>query len=143
MTTAIIVACVAILALAASFHFYWALGGDIGSGVSLPHREDGTAVVIKNKAAGAFAVGLALAAVLLLVLALTGAIRVPVPQVWFRAGAVLWAVVFVARAVSWSRYVGMFKRVRHTRFARYDTWLYSPLCLLLGCGLFYLGLAFD
>ena len=143
MTRAIIVVCMAILGLAAAFHFYWALGGSIGSGVSLPHREDGTAVVVKNKAAGAFAVGFVLVAVLLLVLALTGAIRVPMPQFWLRAGVALWAVVFVARAVSWSNYVGMFKRVTKTRFARYDTWLYSPLCLLLGCGLFYLALASD
>lgn len=141
MTTAVAAACIAILALAAAFHFYWGLGGRTGSGVSLPHREDGSAVVVKNSAAGAIVVGLALVAVALLVLALISAFPVPVPRSWLRIGAALLAIIFVARAVSWSRYVGMFKRVRHTRFARYDTWLYNPLCLLLGAGLFYLALA--
>jgi hypothetical protein len=32
------------------------------------------------------------------------------------------------------RYVGFFKRVRNTSFARMDTLLYSPLSLCLGVG---------
>jgi len=138
MTMAVAGACIAILALAAAFHFYWGLGGRTGSGVSLPHHEDGSVVIVKNSGAGAIVVGLALVAVALLVLALVDAFAAPVPRAWLRTGVALWAVIFIARAISWSRYVGMFKRVRHTRFARYDTWLYSPLCLLLGLGLFYL-----
>jgi len=138
MTMAVATFCIAALTLAAAFHFYWGLGGRIGSGVSLPHHEDGTAVVVKNSAAGAIIVGLALVAAVLLVLALVDAFPVPVLSSWLRIGVGLWAIIFIARALSWSRYVGMFKRVRHTRFARYDTWLYSPLCLLLGMGLFYL-----
>ena len=138
MTTAVTAVCIVILALAAAFHFYWGLGGRTGSGVSLPHHEDGSVVVVNNSRAGAIVVGLALVAVALLVLALVDAFAAPVPRAWLRTGVALWAVIFIARAISWSRYVGMFKRVRHTRFARYDTWLYSPLCLLLGLGLFYL-----
>jgi lipopolysaccharide/colanic/teichoic acid biosynthesis glycosyltransferase len=36
---------------------------------------------------------------------------------------------------SWpaSRYVGFFKRMRDSRFARFDTLVYSPLCLFLAC----------
>jgi hypothetical protein len=141
MTTVIAAGCVAILALAAAFHFYWGVAGRIGSGVSLPHHEDGTAIVMKNRAAGAVAVGVILVGVMLLVLGLASAFRLPVPQSWLRIGGALWAAIFVGRAISWSRYVGMFKRVRNTRFARYDSWLYSPLCLLLGAGLFYLAFA--
>ena len=70
-------------------------------------------VVVKNSAAGAIAVGLVLVAVALLVLALAGAIPVPIPQSWLRVGVALWAIVFIARAISWSRYVGMFKRSAH------------------------------
>jgi len=143
MTTAVAAACIAALTLAAAFHFYWGLGGCIGSGVSLPHHEDGTTVVVKNSAAGAVVVGLALVAVTLLVLALVEIFQVPVPRSWLRIGLALWAIIFIARALSWSRYVGMLKRVRHTRFAKYDTWFYSPLCLLLGLGLFYLVAGFD
>ena len=39
---------------------------------------------------------------------------------------------FVARAIVPNRYVGFFKTLRTTRWARYDTRLYSPLFLILG-----------
>ena len=38
------------------------------------------------------------------------------------------------RAIGDFRYVGFFKRVRGSRFARMDTTLYSPLCLALAAG---------
>jgi hypothetical protein len=44
------------------------------------------------------------------------------------------ALGLVARAVGEFKYVGFFKRVRGSRFARLDTLLYSPLCLLLAVG---------
>jgi hypothetical protein len=31
--------------------------------------------------------------------------------------------------------VGFFKRIKGTRFAELDTWLYAPLCVLLALGL--------
>ena len=44
------------------------------------------------------------------------------------------ALGLVARAVGEFKYVGFFKRVRASRFARLDTLVYSPLCLLLAAG---------
>ena len=86
-------------------------------------------------------VGLILALVLLLVLGFAGAVHLPLPQSLLKVGIILWALIFTARALSWSRYFGLFKRVRTTRFASYDSWFYSPSCLLLGLGLFYLALS--
>jgi len=42
------------------------------------------------------------------------------------------AAVFALRAIGDFRYVGFFKRIRDTRFARLDTLAYSPLCAVLG-----------
>lgn len=140
MTVAVAAICSAILLLAAGFHVYWGFGGRVAADVALPQREDGSPVV-DGAALGAIAVGVVLALVLLLVLGLVGMIHLPLPQSWLRAGAILWAVIFTGRALSWSRYFGLFKRVRKTRFAGYDSWLYSPLCLVLGLGFFYLALA--
>lgn len=140
MATAVVVLCSAILLLGAAFHLYWGFGGRIGAGVALPQRENGIPV-IKETAVGAMAVGLILALVLLLVLGFDGVIRLPVPQQLLKAGLVAWALIFTARALSWSRYFGLFKQVRTTRFASYDSWLYSPSCLLLGLGFFYLALS--
>jgi hypothetical protein len=44
------------------------------------------------------------------------------------------ALGLLARAIGEFKYVGFFKRVRGSRFARLDTLLYSPLCLLLAVG---------
>lgn len=41
------------------------------------------------------------------------------------------ALAFGLRAIGDFRYVGFAKRVREGVFARRDTWLYSPLCVLI------------
>jgi uncharacterized membrane protein SpoIIM required for sporulation len=41
------------------------------------------------------------------------------------------AAVFALRAIGDFRYVGFFKRIRDTRFARLDTLAYWPLCAVL------------
>ncbi|EGD05771.1 hypothetical protein B1M_04736, partial [Burkholderia sp. TJI49] len=41
------------------------------------------------------------------------------------------ALIFAVRAVGDFRYVGFFKRIRGSRFARMDTLCYSPLCAAL------------
>lgn len=138
MTPVVTALCSAVLLLGAGFHIYWGFGGRIGAGVSLPQREDGNPAV-KGTALGALGVGLMLALVLLLVLAFTGTVDLPLSQPLLRTGIIAWAIIFTARALSWSRYFGLFKRVRTTRFASYDTWFYSPSCLLLGLGFFYLA----
>jgi hypothetical protein len=44
------------------------------------------------------------------------------------------ALVLLLRAVGDFRLVGFFKRIRGSRFARLDTALYSPFCVLLAIG---------
>lgn len=73
----------------------------------------------------------ALAACVLLVAAVAGWIELPLPRQWVRWLAVAMAAAFAVRAVGEFRLVGFFKRVKGTRFARMDTRVYSPLCLLL------------
>ena len=120
-----------VLAVAAAFHVYWAIGGQVGLGVSVPQRCDGQPL-FRPSAALTLAVGLALAGALVLVLAIGGYLRLGLPSVLIRGAVALVCVVFLARALSWSTYVGLFKKIRDTPFARYDTWLYSPLCLAVG-----------
>lgn len=134
----------AILAFAASFHLHWALGGRAGFPVSLPQRADGTPVMAHRlpwwrPAAGAVAVGLI--ALGLLLLAHAGYLPLPVPASLARAALLAAGGAFVARALVPNRYVGFFKSLRTTRWARFDTRLYSPLFLLLG--LLLIALASD
>lgn len=125
----------AIIAFAAAFHLHWALGGRLGYSVSFPQRPDGRPVMAHRlpwwrPAAGAVALGLGALAGLLL--GHTGYLSLPLPPGLIRAALLAAGVAFVARALVPNRYVGFFKSLRTTRWARYDTWLYSPLFLLLG-----------
>lgn len=81
---------------------------------------------------------LAVAVVLLLFAGLVAGtgdmLPLPLPRrvlVWLCYGL---AAGLAVRAVGDFRYVGFFKRVRGTRFATMDTWVYSPVCLLLSAG---------
>ena len=125
----------AIIAFAAAFHLHWALGGRLGYSVSLPQRPDGAPVMAHRlpwwrPAAGAVALGLAALAWLLLGHA--GHLPPPLPPEPARAALLAAGAAFVARALVPNRYVGFFKSLRTTRWARFDTRLYSPLFLLLG-----------
>ncbi|HEY0012349.1 MAG TPA: DUF3995 domain-containing protein [Allosphingosinicella sp.] len=125
----------AILAFAAGFHAQWALGGRLGFSVSLPQRPGGDPVMAHRlpwwrPAAACVALGLLLLALLLL--AHAGHVRLPLPAQAIRVALLAAGAAFVARAVVPNRYVGFFKFLRTTRWAKYDTRLYSPLFLILG-----------
>ncbi|HEU0100419.1 MAG TPA: DUF3995 domain-containing protein [Allosphingosinicella sp.] len=127
-------AALAIIAFAAAFHLHWALGGRLGYSVSLPQRPDGTPVMAHRlpwwrPAAGAVALGLL--ALALLLLAYAGRLPLPVPRSLARAALLATGAAFAARSLVPNRYVGFLKSLRTTRWARYDTRLYSPLFLLL------------
>lgn len=124
-----------IIAFAAAFHLHWALGGRLGYSVSLPQRPDGTPLMahrlpLWRPAAGAVALGLA--ALALLLLAHAGYLPLPMPRSLASAALLATGAAFFARALVPNRYVGFFKSLRDTRWALYDTRLYSPLFLLLG-----------
>jgi hypothetical protein len=142
MIAGIVTCCVAILLFAAGFHLYWGCGGRVGSAVALPQRADGMQA-FKPSPTGAILVAVFLIGSLLLVLALAGLIHLPVPQRWLRVAVMSLSALFLMRALSWYKYVGLFKSIRNTRFAKYDTWLYSPLCLVLSMSLISVALLFP
>ena len=143
MSLPLIVALV-IIAFAACFHLYWALGGRLGFSVSLPQRPDGMPVMHHRiswwrPAAGAVAAALLVLGAL--ALAAEGYLRLPLAPLIVRAALGVTGLACVLRAFVPTPWTGFFKRIRTTRWARYDTWLYSPLFLLLGGALLDLALA--
>lgn len=125
----------AIIAFAAAFHSYWALGGQLGLSVSLPQRPDGGPVMAQRfswwRPAAA---GVAFSLLVLVGLLLNRAelLTAPLPRGLVRVALLIAGAAFVARSLVPNRYVGVFKSLRTTRWAKYDTRLYSPLFLLLG-----------
>ena len=81
-----------------------------------------------------------IAGMAVIALASGGIVQLPAPPLWLRIAAGACAVGFAARGLSWARYFGLFKAVRTTAFARYDTRFYSPLCLVLAAGFAVLAL---
>jgi hypothetical protein len=123
--------------LLGALHVFWALGGRLGFGSAVP-EVNGRRAFTPTPAA-TFAVALALFAAAAVVLGRAGVL-----ESFARADRFKWPVfilgfVFLLRAVGEFHLVGLFKRERRTSFARWDTFLFSPLCLVISCASLWLA----
>jgi hypothetical protein len=137
----------AIFTLLGLVHLYWALGGRLGRGAALPQlpgspkssepSEPGRSAMVNAFEPGP-AMTLLVAAALIGVGAAVGLraglFSAPVRHGALQALLAAVALVMWARAVGDFRLVGFFKRIKGSAFARMDTWVYSPLCVVLGLG---------
>ena len=125
-------------ALAASFcvlsilHIAWALGVQGGKVQVLPERDG--APLFQPRPLSTLAVAAVLLLAALIVTQRAGLGRELLPAALVNWGCWGVSLTLVLRAIGEFRYVGFFKRVRHTAFARMDTRYYSPLALALGIG---------
>jgi len=126
----------ATFALLSLLHVYWACGGTWGKAVAVPEWNGRAAFTPSRFATALVAIGLADCAAL--VAALAGWLPLPVGPGFLRVLGYAVALLFLARAIGDFRLVGCFKRVRGTRFATLDTLFFSPLCLGLSLGVFWL-----
>ncbi|WP_419709874.1 DUF3995 domain-containing protein [Pseudomonas sp. NFX224] len=139
MTFALAQWLVTIFAAIALVHVYWALGGEWAAVAAVPQvpQEGGTQLRPAFKPRGWLTL---LVAAALLTIALLVCLRVGwwLPQVHHQV--LQWvisaiALLLFARAIGDSELVGFFKEIKGSRFAQWDTWVYSPLCVVLGSGL--------
>jgi len=128
MTGAALAVCLA-LTIIAAIHLYWAAGGTIWKAGAIPSR--GGVPVLSPSPLSTSLVGVALLGMAAVVGSTAGLLPFFLPAGLLRGASVLLALIFATRAVGEFRYVGFFKRVRGSVFAGRDTYLYSPLCLLL------------
>jgi hypothetical protein len=136
--TGLAIALVAVFDLLCLMHLYWAVGGRVGNLQALPERTDGT-VLFRPGPASTLVVAALLATAGLLVAQRAGILPGPFPPALVRLGCWCVSGALVLRAVGEFRYVGFFKKVRGTAFARMDTLFYSPLALVLGAGAGYVA----
>ncbi|WP_030130593.1 DUF3995 domain-containing protein [Pseudomonas sp. QTF5] len=129
----------AIFLLISLVHLYWAAGGKWGCEAAVPRVpvEGGEASSPAFKPSG-FAT--LLVAVGLLLIAMLVCLRVGLYLPTVHHWSLQWvisaiAMLMFARAIGDSNLVGFFKQEKGSRFARLDTWAYSPLCVVLGAGL--------
>jgi hypothetical protein len=120
---------VALLGVLALLHVYWALGGRGAIEATVPSANGRPLFEPGPLACVAVAVALTAAAAICGARAALWAVSMPV---WVsHVGIWVIALLFAARAIGEFRYVGFFKRVRGSVFARRDSLFYSPLCVLI------------
>jgi hypothetical protein len=130
MTTVIAIILFLVFLFLASMHVYWALGGRWGGEAVIPSKDDNAKLFTPGPLPTLIvAAGLLLLGSIILVSA--GLIPFALPT-WLGNYA-LWiiAAIFMLRAIGDFKYVGFFKKITKTRFARNDTRYYSPLCLVI------------
>lgn len=131
-----LILCLAFVVLAL-WHFYMALLPQSGKSGAVPSIE-GKPLFIPSRR-GTALVGVALAMFGGLVAATSGIISVDLSHAVLSWLSYALATGLIVRAVGEFKYVGFFKRVRGSKFATLDTFVYSPLCLLLGSGVAFVA----
>ncbi len=133
LATIALIILVSILLFISILHIYWAFGGKWASQDVFPVLEGNRQLL---KAGYIPTIPTLIVAALLVVAAglflwYAGVIALALPE-WIRSVGV-WTVtgVFAARAIGEFRYVGFFKTVYNSGFARLDTRFFSPLCLFI------------
>jgi hypothetical protein len=120
---------IAIFVLIGILHLYWAVRQRIGESAVVPSVDGKPLFQPTRWATVAVAVALFCAAALVAIR--SGILSVPAPAFLIAIGCWGLVAIFGLRAVGDFRYLGFFKRVTGTRFARADTFVYSPLCAIL------------
>lgn len=142
MTAMLLVASFSMLSL---LHFYWAAGGRGGKVAVLPTWPAAPDAITPPKPAlnpgpwATICVASGLAAMALAVALRAGLLGEPVEHWTLRWILIALAALMFIRAIGDFRFVGIFKSVRGTAFARADNLIYSPLCVAFGAGLAQVG----
>jgi Protein of unknown function (DUF3995) len=116
--------------LLALLHAYWARGGRWAFLEALPQKENGE-LALKPGPLECWMVAGALTVFGLVSLGAARILPSPLPMSWLKVGLWAFSTFFLFRAIGDFRYVGLFKKIKHTRFGLRDTRYYSPLCLLI------------
>jgi len=119
------------LSLIGLLHFYWGLGGVVGLDKPLP-TEDGKPLINPGKimtlTVGAALIGFASIAYLLHFYDLhsTSYRNYVLATGWVLSG------IFTLRGIGEFNAVGLFKKIKSSEFAHYDTRFYTPFSLFIG-----------
>lgn len=127
-----------VFAILSLLHIFWAAGGRLGGSAAVPSGVNGERLFNPST----FSTILVAAALLLAMLVVLGRIGIwggNLPAWIFHLGASGISLLFLLRAIGDFRYLGFFKSVTETDFARWDTLLYSPLCLFIAAVAFLIN----
>jgi hypothetical protein len=127
-----------LLLVLSGIHIYWAVGGKWGAAVAVPDLpQKAGAKAFSPGPIATLAVAVGLASMAGLHLHKIGWLPVPLPDWLDQYGLMLVGGIFFLRVIGDFRYVGYFKRITDTAFAKMDTALYIPLCLVISICAFW------
>ena len=112
-----------------ALHCYWAFGGQWGQSAVIPEVE-GNPLFHPGRGV-TLLVALLLAVAALTICGQLGFWGAALPAGLFSWGTRVIAGAFFLRVIGDFRLVGLFKQVRATRFAYWDSHVYVPLCLTI------------
>ena len=113
------------------FHFYWIFGGVWGLEKVIPSKKNKASTLTIPKFA-TLLVGLVLVLFGLMYLIKLELINVQVPNWVTNYGFWIIPSIFILRAIGDFNYVGFFKKIKHTEFAKVDSKIFSPFCIIIG-----------
>lgn len=117
-----------------ALHIYWGFGGEWANGAVIPTKEDNIKAMMPG-VVPTFTVALGLLGFGFVIMLNIVELDFEIPT-WLdtirKYG--LWVItgIFILRAIGEFKYVGFFKKYKHTKFGQNDTKYYSPLCLTIG-----------
>ncbi|MCK9372808.1 MAG: DUF3995 domain-containing protein [Sulfuricurvum sp.] len=119
------------LSLIGLLHFYWALGGVIGLDIAVP-TEDDTPLLNPGKVAtvivGIALFGFAFVAYMLYFYDFSSSHY----RDYFILSGWIVSGIFTLRGIGEFNAVGLFKKIKSSEFAYYDTRVYTPFALSMG-----------
>jgi len=110
-------------------HFYWAFSGNMMHEYVIP--EINSQKVFSPSKLMTATIGFGLLIFAFIILGHIGVFELLFLNNIFKYGTWLIAIIFLGRAIGDFKYIGFFKKVNDTKFAFWDTQLYSPLSLLI------------
>ncbi len=115
----------------AIIHFNWVAGNKWGFDEALPTNERGERVLNPKKIDSAI-VGFGLLLFCVFYFFKSSIVDLHLPALVLNYAGWVISTIFIVRAIGDFKYIGFFKKVKQTPFAKMDTKVYSPLCLFLG-----------
>lgn len=119
-----------VFGILSGIHFYWAFGGKWGFLGALPTNKEGM-TVLNPRAIDSALVGFGLLIFALFYCIKIGIFSIALPNWLLLYGGWILPFIFLVRVIGDTKYVGLFKKVKTTEFAKRDTKYYVPLCILL------------
>ncbi|WP_025026945.1 DUF3995 domain-containing protein [Caldalkalibacillus mannanilyticus] len=128
----LILFCALVLFLISFIHIYWAIGGRWGSRAAIPTTDTGERPAFTPKIWETLTVAALVFIIACTLLIQAGTVSFIHPNFYSKWMCLIAGIIFLLRAIGDFNYMGFFKKIKGSTFAKNDTFLYNPLCVLLG-----------